>query len=66
MYYRCFIIGPIVSVVGKQVDEIHVLLLYFTNTHCLPKLLYAFEVWPVEAITRKKLSSIEVGPTALA
>ena len=45
-YYGSF--NNIRSVVGRQVNEIMVL--HLLKSHCLPRLMYGCEIWPLNAV----------------
>jgi len=53
-YFGCF--NNIKSVVRQQVNEI--MLLKIVNTYCLPRLLYACEIWPIDTLDMHELDVI--------
>lgn len=53
-YYGCF--NSILSITGKQMNEM--IFLRLVSTYCLPKLMYACEVWPTEKSVIKEIDII--------
>jgi len=50
-YYGSF--NNIRSVVGRQVNEIMVL--HLIKSHCLPRLMYGCEIWPLNAVNVREI-----------